>query len=38
MDIAGLIPSKLEVDGIVEMMLDATQNHTGELTKERLMA
>ena len=36
MDIAGLIPSKREVDGIVEMMLDATQNYNQELTKERL--
>ncbi|MBL7113056.1 MAG: Fic family protein [Bacteroidales bacterium] len=36
MDIAGLIPSKREVDGVVEMMLDATQNYNQKLTKERL--
>jgi len=36
MDIAGLVPSKREVDGIVEMMLDATQNYNKELTKETL--
>lgn len=36
MDIAGLIPSDREVEGVVEMMLDATQNYDTELTKERL--
>ncbi len=36
MDIAGLIPSDRSVDGIVEMMLDATQNFEAPLTKERL--
>lgn len=38
MDIAGLVPSKQEVDGMVEMMLDATQNYHQELTKEKLFA
>ena len=36
MDIAGLIPSDRDVDGIVEMMLDATQNYGQPLTAERL--
>jgi len=36
MDIAGLIPSNREVEGIVEMMLDATQKYNQNLTKERL--
>ena len=36
LDIAGLIPSDRDVDGIVEMMLDATQNFKKELTQERL--
>ena len=36
MDVAGLVPSKRKVDGIVEMMLDATQNYHQELTKQRL--
>ena len=27
MDIAGLVPSDRNVDGVVEMMLDATQNY-----------
>lgn len=35
-DISGLIPSDRHVDGIVEMMIDATQNYKTELTKERL--
>lgn len=30
------IPSNRDVDGIVEMLLDATQNYQGELTNERL--
>ena len=38
MDIAGLVPSDRNVDGIVEMMLDATQNHEAKLTSERLFA
>ncbi|MBC7426874.1 MAG: Fic family protein [Bacteroidia bacterium] len=36
LDIAGLVPSDLFVDGVVEMMLDATQNFNKPLTKTRL--
>ena len=36
LDIGGLIPSDRYVDGIVEMMLDATQNYVKPLTKDRL--
>ncbi len=36
MDVAGLIPSDRYVDGIVEMMVDATQNYNKPLTQERL--
>jgi len=36
LDIAGLIPTSRNVDGVVEMMLDATQNFSTPLTKERL--
>lgn len=36
MDISGLIPSDRNVEGIVDMMLDATQNFSQPLTKERL--
>jgi Fic family protein len=36
MDIAGLIPSDRNVDGVVEMMLDATQNFAKPLVKDRL--
>ena len=36
LDIAGLIPASRNVDGIVEMMLDATQNFTAPLTYNRL--
>jgi len=32
MDIAGLIPAGRDVEGIVEMMLDATQNFSKPLT------
>lgn len=35
-NIAGLIPTNRNVDGIVEMMLDATQNYKRALTKKRL--
>lgn len=38
MDILGLVPSDRDVDGIVEMMLDATQNHENPLTINRLCA
>ena len=36
MDISGLVPSDRHIDGVVEMMLDATQNYKKTLTKERL--
>jgi Fic family protein len=35
-DIAGLIPASRDVESIVEMMLDATQNFSKLLTKDRL--
>ena len=35
---AGLPPIRRHVDGIVEVMLDATQHHAQPLTKERLFA
>lgn len=36
LNIAGQVPSDKNVDGIVEMMLDATQRYDQPLTKERL--
>lgn len=36
MNVAGLIPSNRHVEGVVEMMLDATQNYQNILTEERL--
>jgi len=36
MNIGGLVPSDRHVDGVVEMMLDATQNFDKPLTKDRL--
>ena len=36
MDIAGLVPSDRHVDGVVQMMLDATQNPANSLTFNRL--
>lgn len=36
MDVAGLVKTDRHIDGVVEMMLDATQNHHKHLTKERL--
>jgi Fic family protein len=36
MDIAGLVPSDRHVEGVVEMMLDATQQYNKPLTDERL--
>ncbi|AXY76593.1 Fic family protein [Paraflavitalea soli] len=36
MDIAGLIPADRQVEGVVEMMLDATQHYAEPLTDERL--
>ncbi len=38
MDIGALAPSDRNVDGVVEMMLDATQNYGKPLTKERLLS
>lgn len=34
--IAGLVPADRNVEGVVEMMLDATQNYPNPLTNERL--
>lgn len=36
MDIAGLVPADRNVDGVVEMMLDATKNYSKRLDGERL--
>jgi len=36
MDIPGLVPADRNVDGIVEMMLDATQNFNKSMTVDRL--
>jgi len=36
LDIGGLIPAERNVEGVVEMMLDATQNYAAPLTNERL--
>lgn len=36
MDIGGLTPGDRHIDGVVEMMLDATQNYDKPLTKRRL--
>lgn len=38
MDISGLIPSDRNVDGVVEMTLDATQHYQKPLTFERLFS
>jgi Fic family protein len=35
-EVSGLVPSDRDVDGIVEMMLDATQNYKKTLTTDRL--
>ncbi len=35
MDIAGMVPADRDVEGMVEMMLDATQNYAEALTIER---
>lgn len=37
MDIGGLIPADRDVEGVVEMMLDATQRFERPLTRERLV-
>ncbi len=36
MDVAGLVPADRNVDGVVEMMLDATQNYAQPLTTNRM--
>jgi Fic family protein len=36
MDVAGLVPSDRDVDGVVEMLLDATQRFAEPLTADRL--
>ncbi|MFT5823005.1 MAG: Fic family protein [Crocinitomix sp.] len=36
MDVAGLSPTNRNVEGVVEMMLDATQKYQDSLTKERM--
>jgi len=38
MDIGGLIPADRDVEGIVDMMLDATGNYSKKLTEKRLFA
>jgi len=38
MDIAGLVPANRNVEGVVEMMLDATQEYDSPLTDERLFS
>jgi len=36
LDVAGLIPTNRYIEGVVEMMLDATQNYKNPLTEDRL--
>lgn len=36
LDVAGVVPTDRNVDGIVELMLDATGNYAAPLTQERL--
>jgi len=36
MEYAGMVPATRDVDGVVEMMLDATQDYNDPLTEERL--
>ena len=36
LDISGLVPSDRNVDGVVDMMIDATQNFDKPITKKRL--
>jgi len=38
LDVAGMVSSSRDIDGIVEMMLDATQNFQQPLTPDRLFA
>lgn len=37
-EVAGLVPSPRDVDGLVELLLDATQNYSHALTRDRLFA
>ena len=37
MEVAGMVPADRNVEGVVEMMLDATQNYAEPLTAERLL-
>src|SRR3546814_6031176 len=36
MDVGGLVPANRDVEGVVELMIDATQNYRLPLTDERL--
>ncbi|RZL31107.1 MAG: Fic family protein [Pedobacter sp.] len=38
MDVGGLVPTDRDVEGVVEMMLDATQNFLQPLTEDRLFS
>lgn len=38
MDVAGMVKADRAVEGVVEMMLDATQNYSQPLTEERLFS
>ena len=38
MDIIGLVPADQDVEGVVEMMIDATSKHDEPLTEDRLFA
>ncbi|RKZ46163.1 MAG: DUF4172 domain-containing protein [Gammaproteobacteria bacterium] len=38
LDVGGLVPADRDVEGVVEMMLDATSNYAEALTEERLFA
>jgi Fic family protein len=38
MDVGGLVPADRNIDGVVEMMLDATANYSQALTEDRLLA
>jgi len=38
LDVGGLVPADRNVEGVVEMMLDATGNYSDALTEERLFA
>lgn len=38
MDVGGLVPADRNVEGVVEMMLDATQNYAKPVNEERLFA